>query len=235
MYHKVGAPVRSKADRFLNVSAKGFERQMRLLHRWGYTAITFAEAAEGLFHGKPLPPRPVCITFDDGYLNVAENAAPLLADLGWPATVFAPTGCVGGENVWDRDTDRPILPIMGWERLRALQNTGWEIAAHTRNHPPLDEQDENAIREDIRNGILDIEQALGSVPKTFCYPFGRLNDRTPALVQECGLLAACTTRSGLARASHDPFLLPRVKIAYRDDVWGLFYRLWLRPRLSREA
>ena len=58
MYHKVGAPVESNVDTFLNVSARSFERQMRLLARLGYRGITFTEAAAALFEGASLPRKP---------------------------------------------------------------------------------------------------------------------------------------------------------------------------------
>lgn len=231
MYHKVGAPVVGKADTFLNVSARSFARQMRLLARLGCRGVTFAEAVEGLFGGKSLPRRPVCVTFDDGYANVTTHAAPVLAALGWPATVFVPTAYVGETNAWDTAYGKPILPLMDWEQLRALQEAGWEMAGHTRTHRPLGDLDDETAQAEIRCGGADIAERLGRVPATFCYPFGSLNERTPALARQSGFLGACTTRSGLANTSADPFLLPRVKIAYRDDVWGLLYRLWIRPRL----
>ena len=40
MYHKVGAPVASPADTFLNVPAPVFARQMRFLARTGHQAVT---------------------------------------------------------------------------------------------------------------------------------------------------------------------------------------------------
>src|SRR5258708_39292216 len=103
MYHKVGAPVHSKNDSRLNVSARDFERQMRLLRRLGYTGITFQKTIEGLTGISPLPRKPVCITFDDGYECVAEHASPILADFGWPGVIFAPTAFVGQANTWDMD------------------------------------------------------------------------------------------------------------------------------------
>src|SRR5437016_3033424 len=106
MYHRIGVPVASKADTFLNVSTRSFGRQMRLLQRIGYEGITFAHAVEGLFHGKPLPRRPICVTFDDGFVNVAENAAPVLAEMRWPGTVFLPTAYAGGENEWEAESGR---------------------------------------------------------------------------------------------------------------------------------
>lgn len=232
MYHKVGEPVRSRGDRFLNVSARSFERQIRMLRRFGYRGVTFAQAAEGLWQGRPLPRKAICITFDDGYENVAEHAAPILAAAGWPGTVFVPTAYVGGANTWDEANGKPVLPIMGWDRLRALAGAGWEIAGHTRAHPALDSLDDGSALAELGNGKSDIESHLGVQVRTFCYPFGRIGPRTPELVRQVGFLAACTTRSGLARADSDPALLPRVKIAYRDGVPGLFYRLVIRSRLA---
>jgi len=231
MYHKVGAPVSSKADTFLNVSARTFERQMRLLARLGYEGITLAEGIERLATGRPHPRKPVCVTFDDGYANVAEHARPVLADYGWPGTVFVPTAYVGGENTWDIETGKPLLPIMDWETLKALQDTGWEMAGHTRTHPHLDRLDDPDADREIQEGRADLQDRLGGRVRTFCYPFGALNERTPALVRQAGFQGACTTCSGIAGPDTDPFLLPRIKIAYRDGAAGFLYRLLIRPRL----
>lgn len=232
MYHKVGAPVSSKADRFLNVSARSFERQMRLLARLGYRGVTFAEAVSVLAESEPARRRVVCITFDDGHQNVYEHAFPVLQAMRWPATVFVPTAYVGRANEWDRATGKPILPIMDWPLLLELQGAGWEMSGHTRTHPHLEALDDEAALREMAEGKADLESRLGKPVRTFCYPFGGLNERTPALARQVGFIAACTTRSGLARPDLDLFLLPRVKIAYRDGVWGLLYRLLLRPRLG---
>jgi peptidoglycan/xylan/chitin deacetylase (PgdA/CDA1 family) len=231
MYHKVGAPVVHKHDTFLNVPQRSFTRQMRLLHRMGYQAVTFHQAVLGLYHGERLPSRPVCITFDDGYANIQTHAAPVLKELGWPGTVFVPTGWVGAENGWDAAYGNPLLPLMGWHALAELHDAGWEIAGHTRLHPKLAELDDTAAAAEISGGAEDQRNSLGGAPTTFCYPFGSLNIRTPDLVHRAGMLAACTTKSGIAKPQTDPMRIPRVKIAYRDDVWGLFYRLRIRPFL----
>src|SRR5215831_11645632 len=113
MYHKIGAPVATKADTFLNVSATDFARQMRLLQRLGYQGINFEQTVQGIRGKAPLPPKPICVTFDDGYEGVFDHASPLLTDLGWPATVFIPTMYVGSGNTWDESAGYPIVPIMG--------------------------------------------------------------------------------------------------------------------------
>ncbi len=231
MYHKVGAPVQSKADRFLNVSAPDFARQMRLLARLGYHGITFREACEGLAGRAGLPERPVCVTFDDGYTNVAEFAAPVLERRGWPGTVFVPTAYVGQANTWPSAVDEPILPIMDWTTLKGLVEAGWEMAGHSHSHPRLGDLSDDEALSEIATGKRELEENVGTSVSTFCYPFGSYNERTPELLRQAGFAGACTTRSGLAHLGLNPFLLPRVKIAYRDGAPGLLYRLLLRPHL----
>lgn len=231
MYHKVGATVEHPGDTFLNVSGEAFERQMRALARMQYHALTFAQIVGMLRSGQPLPRRVFAVTFDDGYECVGDVAAPILAEYGFPATVFVVSGAAGGMNTWDGVTGRPLLPLMAWERLRELRDAGWEMAGHTRTHPHLNELDDTTALQEIAEGKAAVEEAMGSPLQTFCYPFGHFNTATPGLVRTAGFTGACTTRSGLARRDTDPFLLPRVKIAYRDGVAGLLYRLMVRPRL----
>lgn len=231
MYHKVGAAVDKPTDTFLNVSGEVFERQMRALARMHYRAMTFAQIVESLRSGQPLPRRVFAVTFDDGYQCVGDVAAPILEQYGFPGTVFVVSEAAGKANTWDGVKGHPVLPLMGWDRLRELQTAGWEMAGHTCTHPHLNELEDAAALQEIRAGKAAVEGRLGGVLQTFCYPFGNFNARTPDLVQAAGFTGACTTRSGLVKRDTDPYLLPRVKIAYRDGVAGMLYRLMVRPRL----
>jgi peptidoglycan/xylan/chitin deacetylase (PgdA/CDA1 family) len=231
MYHRVGEPAACRADRFLNVSAHGFRRQMNALTALGYRARPFAEVVDALRGRHALPRRTFALTFDDGYRSIADVAAPILTEFRFPATVFVVSTGVGRTNAWEEGTGRPERPLMDWDALRGLLAAGWEIGGHTRTHPHLDALRDAAALSDIRLGKEETEARLGVTLRTFCYPFGHLNARTPALVRAAGFSGASTTRSGLARSDHDPFLLPRVKVAYRDGVSGMLFRLLLRPHL----
>lgn len=55
-----------------------------------------------------MPPRAVCITFDDGYRSVHDFALPILQEFNLPATVFVTSGYVGEGNMWN---DRIIEAI----------------------------------------------------------------------------------------------------------------------------
>ncbi|HZT43920.1 MAG TPA: polysaccharide deacetylase family protein [Chthonomonadaceae bacterium] len=231
MYHKVGHPVACRQDTFLNVPAEDFRRQMRLLAALGYRARTFAEVVEAIVCGHTLPRRTFAVTFDDGYRCIGEAAVPVLAELNFPATIFVVPSGVGQTNVWDSGEDIPALSLLDWESLSRLISAGWEMGGHTHSHPHLDALDDESAYAQIVSGKQAVEERLGISLTTFCYPFGHYNARTPALVRAAGFLGATTTRSGLARPESDPFLIPRVKVAYRDGVMGLLYRILVRPNL----
>jgi peptidoglycan/xylan/chitin deacetylase (PgdA/CDA1 family) len=62
--------------------------------------LPLSEAIARLRAGS-LPPRAVSITFDDGYANNRELAAPILKARGIPATIFVATGFIGRGRMWN--------------------------------------------------------------------------------------------------------------------------------------
>lgn len=70
---------------------RGLTQQLRLL-RTVANVVPLGSALADLSAGRPLPPRAVAITFDDGYRDNLVLAAPLLRDLGLPATCFLVPG-----------------------------------------------------------------------------------------------------------------------------------------------
>jgi peptidoglycan/xylan/chitin deacetylase (PgdA/CDA1 family) len=85
--------------------ARGFAHQLRRLKQLG-TVVPLEEGLEVLAAGRRLPPRPVALTFDDGYRDNLEVAVPLLEDLGLPATFFLVPGLLS-------NTVRPWWEVLG--------------------------------------------------------------------------------------------------------------------------
>jgi peptidoglycan/xylan/chitin deacetylase (PgdA/CDA1 family) len=79
--------------------AETFAAQMDLVGRL-FNVVDLVEGVSGLRNGN-LPPRAAAITFDDGYANNLEVAAPILITRGLPATVFVTTGFIGGGCMWN--------------------------------------------------------------------------------------------------------------------------------------
>ena len=76
-----------------------FRWQMELLAE-SFNVLPLHDAIEALGK-KELPPRAVCITFDDGYRSVHDHALPILKEFKLPATVFVTTGYMTESNLWN--------------------------------------------------------------------------------------------------------------------------------------
>jgi peptidoglycan/xylan/chitin deacetylase (PgdA/CDA1 family) len=100
------------------------------------------------------------ITFDDGYLDNYEFAAPMLRKLGLPATFFVTSGFIDSELTAPWDTALPVRPRwMGWEHLRGLVAQGFEIGSHTHTHINMANTDAGDSR---RAGALEAQDFRGA-------------------------------------------------------------------------
>jgi peptidoglycan/xylan/chitin deacetylase (PgdA/CDA1 family) len=95
-----------------------FEAQMRWVRSW-FNILPLGAAIDRLYAGT-IPPRALAITFDDGYADNEELAAPILARLGLSATFFISTGYLGGGIMWN---DRVI------EAVRACPGDSLDVSA----------------------------------------------------------------------------------------------------------
>ena len=102
-----------------DVTADVFDEQMRVVGE-NFTPLPFSEAVDRLIGGG-LPARAVCITFDDGYLDNAEVALPILQRHGLSATFFVATGYLDGGRMWNdsviealRLMPVPVLDLQEW-------------------------------------------------------------------------------------------------------------------------
>jgi peptidoglycan/xylan/chitin deacetylase (PgdA/CDA1 family) len=71
----------------LHVTEREFESHCRFL-KDACHPISLDQWQASLYGGPPLPPRPVLLTFDDGYRSVLTLAQPILQKYGIPAVVF---------------------------------------------------------------------------------------------------------------------------------------------------
>jgi peptidoglycan/xylan/chitin deacetylase (PgdA/CDA1 family) len=76
-----------------------FRWQMQALADY-FNVLPLSEAVDP-DSSRPLPPRAVCITFDDGYRSTHDLALPILREYGFPATVFVTTGFVNEGSMWN--------------------------------------------------------------------------------------------------------------------------------------
>ena len=157
----------------------------------------------------------VAITFDDGFRNFGELAAPLLADHGLPATVFVVADAVGGDNRWGGRSapNIPDLPLLDWDGLARLAEQGITLGAHTCSHPRLTTVDDARLVGEIDGSRATIAARTSTVPTTFAYPYGACDRRVADAVRRSFTLA-CTTELRALAATEDPMFMPRLDAYY---------------------
>ena len=118
----------------------------------------------------------VAITFDDGFANFADLAAPSLEAYGLPATVFVVAEHVGGRNDWGGSpvAGIPDLRLMTWDALGRVAAAGVSIGAHTRRHPDLTTLRGAALEDEIAGCVERIAGELGQRPTAFAYPYAAM-------------------------------------------------------------
>ena len=79
------------------ITRKNFEAALKFLTKH-YTPVSLQDVLAS-FDGKPLPLRPVLVTFDDAYASVCEFAAPLCSKFGVPALFFVNAACLDNKQL----------------------------------------------------------------------------------------------------------------------------------------
>lgn len=156
------------------------------------------------------------ITFDDGYLDNFEVAAPILRRLALPATFFIATGFIGTDYAppWDEQLSRRP-GWMSWEQVRALRDQGFEIGAHTDSHIDLGTTEAGVIHTELAVCREKLHRELGMNPTLFAYPFGGRNNISPEslrLVREAGFECCLSACGGVNPPVADPFHLNRINV-----------------------
>jgi peptidoglycan/xylan/chitin deacetylase (PgdA/CDA1 family) len=205
VYHRVVSEVPTDDYYHICMLHEVFYQQMHTLAAEGYVTLSLEAASALMRLRKPPAPRQVVLTFDDGYLDTFEIAAPILRHFGFTATVFVVAGLVGQRSLWDAGKCC-TAPLMDWPRIRQLVQWGFSIGSHTITHPELSALPTEEARYEIVQSRQLIAAQLGRQVTTFCYPFGEWNETTYELVRTAGYQAACNDSW---REEHRPFALAR--------------------------
>ena len=207
--------VQDGIDDGLTVSRRTFERYCRFFQR-RFRVVSLPDLVRKLEAGRT-PNRELVITFDDGYRDNFENAAPVLEKLSLPASFFVITQWIGTDVVpfWDRQQGTRH-PWMTWDEVRSLYRKGFDIGAHTRTHVDLGRVSTSLAQEEIVGARFDLERQLAAPVESFAYPFGgreNITDATRELVKIAGFRCCCSGFGGEISSGTDPLCLPRVPIS----------------------
>ncbi len=204
MYHYISVPPRN-ADRIrrdLSLPPDLFREHLEYLSSHGYHTITLEELALHLLEGKPLPPKPIILTFDDGYRDNYENAFPLLREYHFKGVFFVITDFV---------TKRSPR-YMSWKQLREMVDAGMEIESHTRNHTDMRGRSVDYLVWQALGSKEAIEAHLGLTPRFVSWPSGKYDQRAIQVFRSAHFWGGVTERQGTLQDSGHMFELERIRI-----------------------
>lgn len=157
MYHKVAADYTKD---FLTVSYGDLEAQFIYLRQEGYTPVLLSDLVAFVQQQKPLPDRPLLLTFDDGYRDNYEVMYPLLLKYNMKAAIFLVPSFLNKENY----LHKADIEAMNPQRI--------EFGLHSFDHKSYKTLTPEQLAEDIvqTKNVL-IREGISFQP-CLAYPYG---------------------------------------------------------------
>ncbi|MGD1703892.1 polysaccharide deacetylase family protein [Dapis sp. BLCC M229] len=184
MYHDILPKKKVSFD----VTVKQFEKHLELIKKNGVTPISLDKLIQHLRTGKPLPAKPIVLTFDDGYIGHYQIVYPLLKKYNYPAVFSVYTDKIEGKIV-GRST-------LTWEQLQEMAaNPLVTIASHSVTHPKdLTKLSDRELQQELLKSKQILQNKLGRKIRYFTYPEGKYDERVSAWIKVAGYEAALTMK-----------------------------------------
>ncbi len=209
MYHGV-ADV-GEDPNLLCVTPSRFAEQMTWLKRHGLRGVGIGALVDAMRAGRGRGL--VGITFDDGYVNVAEDALPVLLRHGFTATMFIISGLLGRSNEWD---EGPAWPLMSADQVGTLAEAGMEIGSHGATHRRLAGAGASRVEAEVSGSRASLGQLMGAPVRGFAYPYGSMDAAARQAVRDAGYDYACAVQTPMSELGF--MALPRIYVGQRDGA-----------------
>ena len=218
-YHAVTAKA-TPYDRYGSIPQRLFVEQMEYLRTHGYNPVSLDDILKASEGKKPLPQKPVLLTFDDAYLSYYEFVVPVLKKFGYPSVV-----AVVGRFIDNPPKDFPEQ-VMTWDQIKELSSRRLvEVVSHTydlhkevRYNPQgnvasavniraydgnkktyeTEEEYRSRIETDfnIQNELF--RKKLGFTPRAIAWPYGRYNSISLEIAHKAGYRIGFNVEKGFA-------------------------------------
>ncbi|MCK9352016.1 MAG: polysaccharide deacetylase family protein [Candidatus Paceibacterota bacterium] len=198
IYHSVRPYIKGESaeqDRY-DITPELLAKHIKYIKDNGYTAISFDALADYFDEGKPLPVKPIILSFDDSWRNQYLYAFPLLTKEKITATFFVFTNSLNHGN------------HLSWDEVRDMKKAGMEIGSHTKFHPYLDNiASPTILAAEVSGSKTILEESIGTPITAFAYPFGEHGTTTVAEVKRAGYRIARAIRGGNIQSADDRYAL----------------------------
>lgn len=222
------------------IDPQRFEKQMLYLKAAGYHTITLEQLRDFVLYNKPLPSKPIVITFDDGYLSNYVYAYPILKKLDMKAEINIIVSYV--PNDVNKQKPDVFIPHFTWEQAKEMSDSGLiEIESHTydlhtyqsngfrkipmvmgpviiNGHLETVNQYKERLYTDFTRSIEIINEKIGKPPICLAYPFGQGNIISDEIAKKAGFQMAFGIKEGVNYYGDNIMKLKRITV--KDSYSG---------------
>lgn len=185
-----------------------FAEQMNFLRDAGYTTLDFDDYLAIRSGERPMPDRPVVVTFDDGYESNYTLAFPALRANRQKATIF-----VALEP--DAHTREQVAGVDGFlsdAQMRELAAGGVSIQSHSLTHPILTELAPDEVRFELSESKRRLEAITGRPVRHLAIPRAGYSRAIRREAREQGYVTVCCNNKGSSTGLSNRLALPRIVI-----------------------
>ncbi|MBI4859253.1 MAG: polysaccharide deacetylase family protein [Candidatus Riflebacteria bacterium] len=191
---------------------------MDSLVRGGYAVVPLSRVLERRAAGEPADRSELAITFDDGYADNFELAAPVLAQHRFPATFFVAAGLIDG--TFDHGPAR-LAALTRGQVAELSREPLFEVGSHGHTHVSLPELDRPTLERELTQSRRTLQDLTGKPVRWVAYPYGSFDETTVRVAESAGY------EDGLTVWTRDEgrFRRLRIPISASDRVLGLGLKL----------
>lgn len=202
MYHYVEyvADKRDTIRQSLNIYPSTLTAQIETLKKAGYAFITPDDLSLAMRGVVDLPPKPVVLSFDDGYRDFYTDVFPILKKEYVKAVAYIVPNFLDHPNYMYTSEVKEVA-------ASALV----EIGAHTMDHMWLKGAPAKKADYEITESRNFLRKLTGQQINSFAYPYGAFDKEAMALVEKAGFLNAVSTLPGNTQSKENEYFLYRLR------------------------
>lgn len=205
-------------------------------------AVDVAQPAAPPTNRRHLPP--VCVTFDDAYANLLDNALPVTRGLHIPVIIFAVAGNPGCRPDWPMPHGHPDTNESTMTAAQLVQVTRQglcRIGSHTLTHKALGHCTSQTIAAECSQSRSLLQGRIGQPVEDLALPYGSCNEEVLATALATGYKHIYTLQPRLHRLGRSGLI---GRFCMTPDTWRIEFILtcaggytWLYPwrRLLRRV
>jgi peptidoglycan/xylan/chitin deacetylase (PgdA/CDA1 family) len=220
-YHRVQAPPSdyfawppARKASFIDYDAipSAFSAQLDWLQANGYTTILPRDLVDHWDRGAALPPKPVILTFDDGFHDWTTTVLPMLEARHMKGEFYLTLSAIATGSIT-------------WTEVETLAKAGEGIGAHDVHHVQLaarggglPDASPATMWAEVHGARQAIGAHIGIYPDSMAYVGGGFSPELEALAQKAGYTTARSILRGIVQTSPRRYELCVIRIGPFDDV-----------------